>query len=679
MNTDTRSCYEFGGFSLDTAARRLSRDGTLLALPAKSYEVLLLLVTRSGQIVEKDEFLREVWADTFVEEGSLTVSISLLRKTLDTDADGRKYIETIPRRGYRFVAPVKTVVITEKDEASVSWFDEPENAGVDEASTPPDDLHVVEHDAPATVTHDAPGARRTARRAYHLVNKVGEYRRLSLAVVAVACAALIAFGYYAIDRRNDDARRDPMRALAVLPFSNLKPEPETDFISYSLADAIIARLGGVRTISVRPSLSIRKYTERAPDLKQVAADLKVDTLLTGSYLKDGENLRVTAQMVDTDRDEILWQETFDVRYDNLLAVQDRVARGTITRLHLDLSPDESERLRQGTPTDPLAYEYYLRGVDRYAAGDVGLAVGLFERAVALDPNHARAWGYLGAAYNVNASLHFGGRKDYDRAQNAYERAISLNPAQVQPRIQMTDMLIETNRVEQAIPVLREALRREPDNGLALWELSYAYRYGGLLEESTATGERAFAVDANFRLSNATFNSYLYTGRYEKFLTSLSGLDESALVLFYRGFANYHLRRHEHALADFRRAYELDPTLLQAQVGKALGYGITGEQSDGLTLLRETEARIERSGLSDAEGIYKVAQAYAVLGDAQAALRLLRRTIEGGFFPHPYITNDPLLANIRAHAECDALIENARRRHESFKTDFARDARRFASH
>ena len=152
------------------------------------------------------------------------------------------------------------------------------------------------------------------------------------------------------------------------------------------------------------------------------------------------------------------------------------------------------------------------------------------------------------------------------------------------------------------------------------------------------------------------------------------MDESALILFYRGFANYHLQQYELAAADFDRAYKLDPTLLQAQVGKALGYGITGERRDGLTLLRETEARIERSGLSDAEGIYKVAQAHAMLGDAQGALRLLRRTIEGGFFPHPYIVNDPLLANIRAHAEYDALIENALRRHESFKTDFARNAR-----
>ena len=285
MDTDTRSCYEFGGFRLDTAARSLSRDGTPLALPAKSYEVLLLLIERSGQVVEKDEFLRKVWADTFVEEGSLTVSISLLRKMLGTDADGRKYIETIPRRGYRFVAPVKTVATTAEDQASASWFDEPEDAGIDEASPPPDDTQVVEHAAPATITHDVPGRLRTARRADHLVNKAGQRRRLSPAVVAVACVALIAFGYYALERRGDGDRDGRVRALAVLPFSNLKPEAETDFISYSLADAVIARLGGVGTISVRPSLSVRKYTERAIDLKQVAAALKVDTLLTGKLFE----------------------------------------------------------------------------------------------------------------------------------------------------------------------------------------------------------------------------------------------------------------------------------------------------------------------------------------------------------------------------------------------------------
>jgi hypothetical protein len=140
-------------------------------------------------------------------------------------------------------------------------------------------------------------------------------------------------------------------------------------------------------------------------------------------------------------------------------------------------------------------------------------------------------------------------------------------------------------------------------------------------------------------------------------------------MFYRGFANYHIHNVTLAKSDFDRAYEMDPTLLPADVGKALSDGMAGSKEDGLQLLHSIESKIEQTGVSDAEGLYKVAQAYAVLGDKASSLRMLQRTINGGFFCYPYFVRDPLLANLHDEADFKTLLEQARQRHEQFKARF----------
>lgn len=164
------------------------------------------------------------------------------------------------------------------------------------------------------------------------------------------------------------------------------------------------------------------------------------------------------------------------------------------------------------------------------------------------------------------------------------------------------------------------------------------------------------------------NAYLYLGEYDKFLQSLPSND-SAYVLFYQGFGEYHLGHLDQAARDFDRAYDLEPMLLPANVGKALGYGIRGDRARGQSLLRATEKRILQRGVSDAESLYKISQAYAVLGDGASAIRVLRRTIEGGFFPYAYFERDPLLNNLRREPEFEALITQAQKRHEQFEARF----------
>jgi serine/threonine protein kinase/TolB-like protein len=496
-------------------------------------------------------------------------------------------------------------------------------------------------------------------------------RRLSkrlwmLAVFLVVVAAGLA--YFTLRRFNGVPSTDRPRSLAVLPFRNMRQDPETDFLGFSLADEIITKLSYVNALTIRPSSSIDKYRNQVIDAKKVAKDLNVDTLLTGSFLKDGDDLRITAQLIDVKPDKILWREVIDMKYDKLLEVQDRVAQQIIKELELNLTPTEAANLKPEKPISTSAYEDYLRGIDLYSLNEFSAAIGMLQRSTEIAPNYAPAWAHLGRAYTTNASLQFGGREDYVKAQAAYEKAIALNPALVEPRVYMANLFTDTGRVEQAVPLLRSALRDSPNNAEAHWELGYAYRFAGMLEESVVECEKARQNNPQVKLNSSAMNSYLYLGQYDKFLQSLP-VNDSVYIIFYRGFAEYYLNNRDQAAADFDRAYARDSSLLPAMVGKALSYSIKHDNADGLKLLQQTEDKIEERGVTDPEGIYKVAEAYAVLGDKTSALHMLRHSIGGGFFCYPYFERDPLLQSLRGEPEFQSLINQARQRHEQFKTAF----------
>jgi len=458
------------------------------------------------------------------------------------------------------------------------------------------------------------------------------------------------------------------RTLAILPFHNLKGDPADDFLGFSLADAVITKIGYLSSLTVRPSSAIEKYRNIDIDPRKVAAELNVDTLLTASFIRDGQDLRITTQLIDAPQEKILWHDTIDFKYDKLLAVQDSVAQQIIQGLALHLSPAETQHLRPEQAVDPSAYEDYLRGVDLYALNDFPASIQMLEKSIALDPNYAPAWAHLGQAYTTNASLEFGGREQYGKAQAAYEKAIALNPAMIEPRIYMANLFTDTGRVEQAVPLLREALRNAPNNAEAHWELGYAYRFAGMLAESVREAEKARQIDPQVKITSSALNSYLYLGQYDKFLQSLPASD-SVYIVFYRGLGEYYKKNWDQAAALFDRAYELNPRLLPAQVGKALSYSIEHANAKGVQMLEQTGNTIQERGVSDAEGIYKLAQAFAALGDKPAALHMLHHSIEQGFFCYPYFVSDPLLSTLRGEPEYAGLMQQARQRHEQFKSSF----------
>lgn len=299
--------------------------------------------------------------------------------------------------------------------------------------------------------------------------------RLALLVIPVAIFVLgLGVGGFIYRKLHSTGVGAQPGSLAILPFRNLRQDPSLDYLGFSLADATITKLGYISTLIVRPSSSVDKYRNQSVDPQKVAEELSVDTLLTGGY-KAGDDLRITAQLIDIKSNRMLWQDAIDVKFDKLLTVQDRVTQEIVKGLELNLTAAEAQSLKPDNRVDPLAYQDYLRGVDLYSSNDFAGAIAMLEKSVSIDPTYAPAWAHLGRAYTTNASLEAGGREQYDRAQAAYEKAMALNSGLVESRIYLANLLTDTGRVEQAVPLLRTALQSSPNNAALHWELGYAYR------------------------------------------------------------------------------------------------------------------------------------------------------------------------------------------------------------
>jgi DNA-binding winged helix-turn-helix (wHTH) protein/TolB-like protein/Tfp pilus assembly protein PilF len=654
--------YEFGPFLLDTIQHLLLREGRPVALSPKTYDTLLLLVQNSGRMLSKDELMSSLWPDSFVEESNLTQQVSMIRRALGDSPGDPHFIVTVPGRGYRFSAEVR------------SWGDEKQRFGLT-VSTPQlvsEDANRNEQKVVQVARAEVAGTENAEPIAAPL--KWTDRKTTRRTVLWIAALALLSIAIFAITKflhpiqPKTSQKAAAHRSLAILPLQNLKQDPENDFLGFSLADAIITKLDYVSSLTVRPSTAIEKYRNQVIDIQKVAADLRVDTLLTGSFIRDGDDLRITYQLIDVKTNKIVGRGTIDLTYDKLLRVQDKVAQRIIQELQLNLSPFEAESIKPDAPINPLAYEYYLRGVDLHGRRNFPLAIKMLERSTEVDPNYAPAWAYLGASYTSDAAFEFGGREQYGRAQAAYERALAIQPSQLDAHIFLANLLVDTGKVEQAVPLLRDALKTNPNHAAVHWELGYAYRFAGMLNESVAECERARQLDPVVKANGSVLNTYLYLGQYDKFLRSLPDLDDSAFILFYRGFGEYYQKHWDRAAKDFDRAHELDPSLY-TQIGKVFSDSIAHRDADGVEILRGVESKIGERGVGDPEAMYKISQAYSILGDKASALRALRRSIEGGFFCYPYFITDPLLNELRNEPEFTTLLNVARQRHQVFRSKF----------
>jgi DNA-binding winged helix-turn-helix (wHTH) protein/TolB-like protein len=320
MSRQKRNFYEFGPFRLDVVERQLLRGKEPLELMPKVYETLLALVEEAGHALEKDELLRRIWPDTFVEEGSLTRSISVLRNALG-DKDGA-FIETIPKHGYRFVA------------------------------------QVTHHTGPAESAV-------TDGQAVTPVNAAGAVkdRRILWLVLLGTMVLLLGAGLsvYAVSRRPAES----LKSLAVLPLRSLDREAKDDHLELGMADTIIGKLSQIRSLTLRPMSAVTKFAGPEVDAMDAGRQLRVDAVLDGTLQRAGDRLRVRASLTRVRDGASMWSETFDVKFSDIFSVQDEVARQVASRLRSNLTSAEQSQLVKSTTANPAAYEYYISGLRHF--------------------------------------------------------------------------------------------------------------------------------------------------------------------------------------------------------------------------------------------------------------------------------------------------------------------------
>lgn len=614
--------YEFGGFVLDLEAQTLSQFGKPISITPKIFLLLEVLIKNHGQILEKDELMKQIWADTFVEESNLTYSIRQLRKILDDDFNQPKFIETVQRRGYRFIGKIERL-----NDLPVEIIEEKKDELLVESKT--------------------------------FLSQIFQRKVLS-GMLAAIFLCLIGGSFVYFNPQNNRNVTEKQRSLAILPFTNLKPDEETNHLGFAFADTLNTKLTSMRNFRVFPSSLMAKYNSPQDFL----SEQKADFLVTGTYLKENGKLKITSQVFNSAKNETLFQDSFELNDEQLSQTSEIIARRLINELRL--RPQEISKYSDMSDINPQAFNFFSKGIEQYSKSKLSDSIENLEKAVKIEPKFAAAWDKLGDSYLVSASTHFGGADYYQKAENAYRKAIEIDSVNILPQLHLTNILTETNRKEEAVEILLKLAEKEPENPMVWWELSYVYRYAGRLEKSIEAGEKAHQLDPGFFLNASAPNYYLYAGNYQKFKDAMSSRTDSAYIKFYQGFAEYHLNNKAAAKRLFDEAFQLDSDSMQSQIGKALSYTISNENEAAENLLLKIEKEIYDKKVSDGEGIYKVSQAFAVLGNKAKALELFDLSVETGFFCYPYFQNDLLNSNLRNEKKFIEVSAKAKKYYEGFR-------------
>jgi TolB-like protein/DNA-binding winged helix-turn-helix (wHTH) protein/Tfp pilus assembly protein PilF len=463
MSKRAEHFYEFGHFRLDPAQRILLRDGRLVSLTPKVFGLLLLLVENSGRFVGKDEIMREVWPDTFVEESSLTKNISILRKLLDEGADSAARIETLSKRGYRLVGEVGR--------------------------------------AP-NVSNEAVVRRR--------------FRAGALTTEGVEDGGPAA----ARDVSALGATTAEVRSLAVLPFRTLGGGRADEYLGLGLADVLITQLGNTGEIVVRPTSAVLKYAESPLDSVSAGSELGVDAVVEGSVQQVGTRLRVTVQVVGVREGVALWADKFNAEFTDIFAVQDSISGQVARALTLKLTDERRGRLLKRYTESAEAYHAYLKG--RYFWNKRNVegfkkAVAHFEAAIEGDPTYALAFAGLSDTYVLLASWgEQPPREALQRARAAAERALELDNELCEAHASLGNVMYGLWNLEGAASALSRAIELNPNYATA--RNRYAQVLVSLRRFDAAIAEikRAQQLDPLSLIINTAVGSpYFYARQYDR--------------------------------------------------------------------------------------------------------------------------------------------------------------------
>lgn len=611
--------YRFGPFLLDPGERRLLRDGEPVELKPKEFDLLAVLAERSGRLVTKDELMEALWPGVVVEENALSVQVSKLRSALGETARDWRYVETVPRAGYRF-APVERV----RGTAAPGEGDRQPGEG------------------------DASHPTRPARR-----------RTGSLWKAVAVGALLAAVGLVAWAWTSDRAAGALAQSVAVLPFRPLAPDSSLDALGLGLADALITQLGRTGGMAVRPTSAVVPFATGETDPVEAARALGVDAVVEGRLQRDGDRLRVTVQLLGRDG-TTRWATALTTRADDLLGVQDVVAREVTAAL----VPAREASERRAQPTEsPAAHRAYLAGRYHWSrrTGD-GLrrAVAAYREALGADPLYAEAWAALGEAYALAPWYAAEPPRDaFPRAAAAARRALDLDDGLAEAHAVLAQVAWQYDRdAAQAEAGFRHALALDPHSAPLLQRYGEFLAYTGRPDDGRDALRRAQALDPlSLVIATDIGSTYFFEGRPGEAERTYRGVLDLEPGF---GLARVFLAM---TLTETGRAAEAvevlepvagvgeGPLLWQAQLGRA--YAKASRRPEAERVLSHLQGEAGRRFVSP----YGLALVLDGLGEDAAALEQLEEAVTVRDPYLVYFAQDPQLGGLRDHPRFGAIARS----------------------
>jgi TolB-like protein/DNA-binding winged helix-turn-helix (wHTH) protein/Tfp pilus assembly protein PilF len=505
MNAQNGHFFEFGTFRLDAAERVLWRDGQPVPLTGKAFDTLFVLVRHRGHIVGKEELLRAVWPDSFVEEGNLSFNVSLLRKALGEDAHRPQFIETVARRGYRFIADVRAVdgnevselVIETRTRSSLVVEEETD----EESSTAGGGARVAEAVMvqPATAAAIAQPVGEVARR-FKSKTALAQALLIQAAAVVVAIAA-VAYLFYPTHSG------EAVDSIAVLPFANVGTDENTEYLSDGISDSLINSLSQLPSLKRVISLtSAQRYKGQQVDPQTVGRELNVRAVLMGKLTLRGDVLLISAELVDVKDNKRLWGDQYNRKLVDVVRLQGEIAQEIAGGLRLKLTGEQKERLAKQYTESTDAYHAYLKGrffLEKRTGPATEKSIQYLEEAIRLDPNYGLAYATLANCYLSTS---------FDAAKQAVAKALEIDNTLAEAHAALGNIRLIEGDWSGAERAFIRARELSPNYQRFHFDYAHYLRLMKRFEEAVAESKRVLDIDPLSVLYNRNVALALYFAR-----------------------------------------------------------------------------------------------------------------------------------------------------------------------
>ncbi|PYQ15453.1 MAG: hypothetical protein DMF80_09115 [Acidobacteria bacterium] len=458
--------------------------------------------------------------------------------------------------------------------------------------------------------------------------------------------------------------------IAVLPFRNLSGGPEADFYEFSLADGLVTELALVRSLVVRPSSYIARYAGQNVDPRQVGEELAVGHVLTGTFIKTPERMRVSAQLVATETGEILWSEKIDIAARDLIGIQDTLAARVAEGLRLKLTAEEQEKIERLPTRDAEAWEFYLRGRDllfRYILSsfddaDLEEAIRMFNEAVGKDPLFAMAHAALGRCY-VHHAQGYGGAEYFLLAERALRRALELDPGLVEARLQMVHVDLHQGNKDRAHETVAALLKEAPTDPAVLFVAGMLYRLDGLYDQAIAVYDRLLELNpqdvviVSYSKARVHTHQRLYDRAVEELEQARAAQPDHPLVKTFLAMCYFNQGRVEEAQALMEEVLAQHPHLDGVQPVLAWCLSAKGDHEGARALITD---RVKETAAADHDISFWLASFYAMEGMSDEAVEWVRRAIRLGNENYPLFADSSKLDRLRSDPRFQEILTELKR-------------------